>query len=88
TQLAQQVLGQLTLPMLGENILRFFASYLVSVVCAVYVRDEHGRLVRVACYGLSTEEQAREQIESDHHGLLAQAVREGRLLRLEELPED
>ncbi|MBX6689750.1 response regulator [Pseudomonas sp. USTB-Z] len=88
TQLAQQVLGQLTLPMLGENILRFFASYLGSVVGAVYVRDEHGRLVRVACYGLSTEEQAREQIESDHHGLLAQAVREGRLLRLEELPED
>ncbi|NIE76263.1 response regulator [Pantoea sp. Ap-967] len=88
TQLAEQVLGQLTLPMLGENILRFFASYLGSVVGAVYVRDEHGRLVRVATYGLAAEEQAREQVLGDHAGLLAQAVREGRLLRLDDLPQD
>ncbi|WP_322362345.1 response regulator [Pseudomonas sp. Teo4] len=88
TQLAEQVLGQLTLPMLGDNILRFFAKYLGSVVGAVYVRDEHGRLLRVASYGLDADEQAREQVLGDHDGLLAQAVREGRLLRLEDLPED
>lgn len=87
TQLAEQVLGQLTLSMLGDNILRFFAGYLGSVVGAMYVRDEHGHLVRVACYGLDAEEQAREQLLGDHEGLLAQAVREGRLLRLENLPE-
>lgn len=87
TQLAEQVLGQLTLPMLGENILRFFAGYLGSVVGALYLRDEHGRLVRVASYGLDAEEQAREQVLADHEGLLAQAVREARLLRLEDLPE-
>ncbi|HCP28424.1 MAG TPA: two-component system sensor histidine kinase/response regulator, partial [Pseudomonas sp.] len=62
TQLAQQVLGQLSLPMLGDKILRFFATYLGSVVGAVYVRDEHGRLVRVASYGLEAQEQAREQV--------------------------
>ncbi len=88
TQLAQQVLGQLSLPMLGDKILRFFAAYLGSVVGAVYVRDEHGRLVRVASYGLEAEEQAREQVLGDHHGLLAQAVREERLIRLDALPED
>ncbi|MFJ4064693.1 response regulator [Pseudomonas sp. NPDC089996] len=88
TQLAQQVLGQLTLPMLGDNILRFFAAYLGSVVGALYVRDEHGRLVRVATYGLDANEQAREQVLGDHHGLLGQAVRENRLLRLDDLPED
>ncbi|MHA7112740.1 response regulator [Pseudomonas promysalinigenes] len=88
TQLAEQVLGQLTLPMLGENILRFFATYLGSVVGAVYVRDEHGRLVRVASYGLAAEEQARQQVLGDHDGLLAQAVREARLLRLDDLPQD
>jgi len=88
TQLAEQVLGQLTLPMLGDNILRFFASYLGSVVGALYVRDGHGRLVRVASYGLDAEQQAREQVLASHDGLLAQAVREGRLLRLEDLPED
>ncbi|KKO15432.1 MULTISPECIES: response regulator [Pseudomonas] len=87
TQLAEQVLGQLTLPMLGDNILRFFAGYLGSVVGALYVRDEHGRLVRVASYGLDAEEQAREQVLGDHEGLLAQAVREARLLRLDDLPE-
>lgn len=87
TQLAEQVLGQLTLSMLGDNILRFFAGYLGSVVGAMYVRDEHGHLVRVACYGLDAEEQAREQVLGDHEGLLAQAVREGRLLRLDNLPE-
>ncbi|MFP3500379.1 GAF domain-containing protein, partial [Pseudomonas sp. SIMBA_059] len=42
----------------------------------------------VACYGMGAEEQAREQIRLDHDGLLAQAVREGRLLRLDDLPED
>lgn len=88
TQLAEQVLGQLTLPMLGDNILRFFAGHLGCVVGALYVRDEHGRLVRVAGYGLTAEEQAREQVLGDHEGLLAQAVREARLLRLEDLPED
>ena len=88
TQLAEQVLGQLTLPMLGDNILRFFGGYLGSVVGALYVRDEHGRLVRVASYGLDAEEQAREQVLGDHEGLLAQAVREARLLRLDDLPDD
>ncbi len=88
TQLAQQVLGQLTLPMLGDNILRFFAGYLGSVVGAFYVRDEHGRLVRVASYGLDAKEQAREQVLAEHHGLLAQVVRQGRVISLDGLPED
>ncbi|MBK5001148.1 response regulator [Pseudomonas sp. S31] len=88
TQLAQQVLGQLTLPMLGDNILRFFAGYLGSVVGAFYVRDEHGRLVRVASYGLDAKEQAREQVLAEHHGLLAQVVRQGRVISLDGLPEN
>lgn len=88
TQLAQQLLGQLTLPMLGENILRFFASYLGTVVGALYVRDDHGRLQRVASYGLDAQAQAREQLLDGHEGLLAEAVKQNRLLRLEQLPED
>ncbi|MDD2058004.1 response regulator [Pseudomonas sp. GD03860] len=88
TQLAEQVLGQLTLPMLGNNILRFFASYLGSVVAALYVRDEHGGLRRVASYGFSREQQEREQVIGHQEGMLAQAVSQGRLLRLDEVPED
>lgn len=88
TRLAEQVLGQLSLPMLGSNILRFFADYLGSVVAALYVRDEHGGLRRVASYGLSGEQQAREQVIGEQEGLLAQAVSQGKLLRLEDVPPD
>ncbi len=88
TQLAGQVLGQLTLPMLGNNILRFFATYLGSVVAALYVRDDQGALRRVASYGFSAEQEAREQLIGHQQGLLAQAVSQGRLLRLDDVPED
>ena len=88
TQLAEQVLGQLTLPMLGGNTLRFFASYLGSVVGAFYVRNQQGQLVRVASYGLDAEAQAREQVVGAHEGLLAQAVGQARLMRLDDLPGD
>ncbi len=88
TKLAEAVLGQLTLPMLGDNILRFFSHYLGSVVAALYVRDEHGGLRRVATYGFSAEQQAREQVLGTHEGILAQAVSQGRLLRLDDVPED
>ncbi|MFK3907131.1 response regulator [Pseudomonas monteilii] len=88
TQLAEQVLGQLTLAMLGDNTLRFFAGYLGSVVGAFYVRNQHGQLTRVASYGLGAEAQAREQLYQGHEGLLAQAVGQERLLRLDTLPED
>ncbi|MBJ9977303.1 response regulator [Pseudomonas sp. S75] len=87
-QLSQQVLGQLTLTALGDNVLRFFASYLGSVVGALYVRDAHGQLVRVATYGLDAEQQNRGQILGEHEGLLAQSVRERRLIRLDDLPQD
>src|SRR5690606_1245896 len=88
TKLAEQVLGQLTLSMLGDNALRFFASYLGSVVGAVYVRDAQGNLQRVASYGLDAEAQARGQVLAGHDGLLSQAVKQARLFALEQLPED
>ena len=88
TQLAERVLGQQTLPTLGHNILQFFSNYLGSVVAALYVRDEQGNLHRVASYGFSREQEAREQVLGSQEGLLAQAVGQGRLLALEEVPED
>ncbi|MDD2047630.1 response regulator [Pseudomonas putida] len=88
TQLAEQVLGQLTLPMLGNHILGFFARYLGSVVAALYVRDDQGNLRRVASYGFSAEQEAREQLIGHQQGLLAQAVSQGRLLRLDDVPQD
>src|SRR5690606_8899525 len=41
-----------------------------------------------ASYGLDAEEQAREQRLGSQEGLLAQAVRQSRLLRLDDLPQD
>ena len=87
SRLAEQVLGQLTLPMLGNNILQFFAHYLGSVVAAVYVRDEHGSLRRVASYGFSREQQMQEQVLGAQEGILAQAVAQGRLMRLDDVPQ-
>ena len=87
-QLAQQVLGQQTLPTLGHNILQFFSNYLGSVVAALYVRDEHDNLHRVASYGFSREQDARDQVISPHEGLVGQALAQNRLLTLEEVPED
>ena len=85
TELAEQVLGQLTLNMLGRNILQFFAQYMGSVVAALYVREEHGGLKRVATYGFSREQE--QAIYSDE-GIVGQAAQLGRLIRLDDVPVD
>jgi CheY-like chemotaxis protein/signal transduction histidine kinase len=88
TQLAEQLLGQLTLQMLGRNVLQFFASYVGSVVAAVYVREEHGSLRRVATYGFSREQEGRENTIIQGEGIVGQAVQQVRLLRLDDVPQD
>ncbi|MCU1734669.1 MULTISPECIES: response regulator [unclassified Pseudomonas] len=88
SQLAERVLGQQTLPTLGHNILQFFSNYLGSVVAALYVRDEQGDLHRVASYGFSREQEARDQVVGSHEGLLAEAVSQSRLMVLDDVPED
>ncbi len=86
TELAEQVLGQLTLNMLGRNILQFFAQYMGSVVAALYVREEHGGLKRVATYGFSREQEQQEQAIYSDEGIVGQAAQLGRLIRLDDVP--
>ncbi len=88
TELAEQVLGQLTLNVLGRNILQFCAQYLGTAVAAIYVREEHGGLKRVASYGLSREQETQDQSIYDGEGILGQAVQQGRLIRLDDVPGD
>ena len=88
TQLAEQVLGQLTLNMLGRNILQFCAQYLGSAVAALYVREEHGGLKRVASYGFSREQEERDQLIYADEGIIGQAVQQDRLIRLDAVPDD
>ncbi|RRV05380.1 response regulator [Pseudomonas sp. v388] len=88
TELAAQVLGQLTLNMLGRNTLQFLASHLGAVVAALYVRQEHGSLVRVASYGFSREQEQQEQTIFSDEGIVGQAAQQDRLITLEDVPVD
>ncbi|KQM50597.1 two-component system sensor histidine kinase/response regulator [Pseudomonas sp. Leaf15] len=88
TELAEQVLGQLTLNMLGRNILQFFAQYMGSAVAALYVREEHGSLKRVATYGFSREQEQKEQAIYSDEGIVGQAAQLDRLIRLDDVPVD
>lgn len=86
TELAEQVLGQLTLNRLGRNILQFCAQYLDSAVSAMYVKEEHGGLTRIASYGFSREQEGREQAIDSGEGITGQVAQQGRLIRLDEVP--
>ncbi|WP_447096896.1 response regulator [Pseudomonas sp. CF10PS3] len=88
TELAEQVLGQLTLNMLGRNILQFFAQYMGSAVAALYVREEHGGLKRVATYGFSRDQEQLEQSIYSDEGIVGQAAQLDRLIRLDDVPVD
>ncbi|WP_339481370.1 response regulator [Pseudomonas sivasensis] len=88
TELAEQVLGQLTLNMLGRNILQFFAQYMGSAVAALYVREEHGGLKRVATYGFSRDQEQLEQSIYCDEGIVGQAAQLDRLIRLDDVPVD
>ena len=86
TELAEQVLGRLTLNMLGRNILQFCAQYLGSVVAAVYVREDHGGLKRVASYGFSREQELQDQLIHNDEGIVGQAAQQDTLIRLDNVP--
>ncbi|WLG53405.1 response regulator [Pseudomonas sp. FP1742] len=88
TELAEQVLGQLSLNLLGRSILQFCAHYLGSAVAAIYVREEHGGLKRIASYGFSREQEALEQQIHSGEGIVGQVAQQARLIRLDLVPGD
>ena len=61
SELAQQGMGQLTLPSLASALLQFLARYMQVVVGALYVRKPDGSFRRAAAYGFSAEWERREQ---------------------------
>ncbi|MBC7699899.1 response regulator [Aquabacterium sp.] len=86
TQLAERLLGQLTLPVLSRNVLEFMASYLGVAVAALYVRNHAGKLQRVGAYGFDKHhEQAEQSIDLDH-GLVGQAAMDGQLKHVPQVP--
>ncbi|ATV18329.1 response regulator [Pseudomonas syringae] len=88
SELAEQVLGQLTLNMLGRNILQFLTQYLGALVAAVYIRQDHGGFTRVASYGFSREQEQQDQTIHSDEGVVGQAASQDRIITLDELPEN
>jgi signal transduction histidine kinase/CheY-like chemotaxis protein/CHASE3 domain sensor protein len=88
TELAEQVLGQLSLNLLGRNILQFCAQYLGTAVAAIYVREDHGGLKRIASYGFSREQEERDQQIYSDEGIVGQVASQARLIRLDHVPSD
>ncbi|NAT60450.1 two-component system sensor histidine kinase/response regulator [Pseudomonas syringae pv. actinidifoliorum] len=88
SELAEQVLGQLTLNMLGRNILQFLTQYLGASVAAVYIRQDHGGFTRVASYGFSREQEQQDQTIHGDEGVVGQAASQDRIITLDELPEN
>jgi CheY-like chemotaxis protein/CHASE3 domain sensor protein len=84
--LANRLGGEHSLTRLGERLLGFLTEYLDAQVGAVYVSDAGGVLRRVAAYaappGTATV--------SFHggEGLVGQCGKEGRLLRIKDVPAD
>ncbi|WP_440092357.1 response regulator [Pseudomonas syringae] len=88
SELAEKVLGQLTLNMLGRNILQFLTQYLGASVAAVYIRQDHGGLTRAASYGFSREQEQQDQTIHSDEGVVGQAASQDRIITLAELPEN
>ncbi|MDP3824979.1 MAG: response regulator, partial [Polaromonas sp.] len=85
-QLAEHTLGQHAIASLSRSVLEFLARYLDVAVAALYIRQEDGRLQRVAAYGLAPESgEAGQSLDSDQ-GLVGQAALENRVLQLNDLP--
>ncbi|SDI76088.1 Signal transduction histidine kinase [Pseudomonas flavescens] len=88
TEMSERLIGQLALPVLGRNVLEFLAGHLGAAVGALYVREEHGGLLRVASYGFSREQENAEQSFYSAEGLVGQVAQGRRLLTLDQLPVD
>jgi CheY-like chemotaxis protein len=88
TALAEQGMGQLALPALSSTLLEFLAGYLGVALGALYVREGDGRLRRVATYGFRQEDAERTELLQPAEGLVGQAARERRLIRLDSVPAD
>nr|WP_288467135.1 response regulator [uncultured Pseudomonas sp.] len=87
-QMAERLIGQQALPVLGRNTLEFLASHLDAAVGALYVREEHGNLRRVATYGFSREHENAEQSFYSAEGMVGRVAHDRRLLVLDNLPGD
>ncbi|MDB6060789.1 MAG: multi-sensor hybrid histidine kinase [Verrucomicrobiaceae bacterium] len=74
SRMADKIIGQLPLPILGQNILTFLAEYLDVAVGAVYISPDEKTFNRIATYGFSREMADLEQTFEPGESLLGQVV--------------
>jgi len=86
SQLAETLVGQQTLQALGRIVLEFLARQIDSVVGAVYVREEHGALRRVAAYGFAPDVMQADQVFTSSESLVSEAAAQNRTLHMDSPP--
>jgi len=87
SQLAEQGIGQMALPLLSSTLLQFMARYLDVAVASFYVVKEDGSLERTASYGFSQEDDEGGRVLQPGEGLVGQAARSRRTVHMPNLPE-
>ena len=84
--LSERLQGDQRLESLGENILGFLGRYLEAQVAAIYLTEPGGALRRFAGFALPPEKQTDTLRPGE--GMAGQAVKENRLLVVDEVPAD
>ncbi|MDN8614715.1 response regulator [Variovorax ginsengisoli] len=88
TELGAELVGEPGAQEMGRKVLAFFSRHVGSLVGAMYLRERHGALHRIASYGFSTAAEASSQVFAPNEGLVGQAASERRLLRVEPVQAD
>ncbi|WP_426343975.1 response regulator [Pseudoduganella sp. R-32] len=86
SQLAEQGIGQMALPLLSSTLLDFMARYLDVAVASFYVVKPDGSLERTAAHGFRQEDEAKGQHLLPGEGLVGQAARTRRAVHMAQLP--
>jgi CheY-like chemotaxis protein/CHASE3 domain sensor protein len=87
-ELALRMAGHHAMGQLAQATLDHIARYLDGDVAALYVREDGGSMRRVASYGFAASWSGQEQVFGPGESLIGQAVREDRMLALDQLPPD
>jgi signal transduction histidine kinase/CheY-like chemotaxis protein/CHASE3 domain sensor protein len=87
-ELEVRMAGHHAMGQLAQATLDHVARYLDGVVAALYVREDGGAMRRVASYGFAASWAGQQQVFGPGESLIGQAVREDRMLALDDLPPD
>ncbi|WP_120994696.1 response regulator [Stutzerimonas urumqiensis] len=85
-QLSEAIIGELSLPVLGQSVLGFLSRYLGIVAGALYVMRD-GQLKRAAEFGYDNEQREQNQTLALGEGLIGQTALERRQMVLDNLPQ-